>query len=421
MKEIERTSARPLPGPRPADDDPYAYWTTRAEDVLEKRWLHKALVALNAPVDWPWWAAAGAALAGSALTAASWRGAGGWPARVFALLAAAALWDALVLAIQPRLGAAFGPIGPQFLLLQIPRWAVGFLAGLLARLWAPAPAFSLLAGIEGLAAVLLVWGAWVETRRVEVTRLTLPALAFPPDAPPLHILHISDLHVERWGRREQQVIELARQLQPDIILLTGDYVNLSSVDDPAAHADARRLLAGLTAPLGVYAVLGSPPVDRRSAGLFPGLPAHLLRDEVRLVDAGGGRRLALIGMDCSHDAARDGERLRRLYRSLSADAHRVLLYHSPDLMPAAAELGIDLYVCGHTHGGQVRLPLYGAVITSSRLGKRFEMGHYQMGRTHLYVSRGVGLEGLGAPRLRFLCRPEMTFITLAPAGGDSHI
>ncbi|MGC8828096.1 MAG: metallophosphoesterase, partial [Anaerolineae bacterium] len=256
MKEVERTSSRPLPATRPADDDPYAYWMIRAQDVLEKRWLHKALVALNAPAAWPMWGIAGFALAGCALAAASWR-AGGWAPRVFALLASAALWDGLVLSLQPRIKLAFGPFGPQFLLLQIPRWLAAFLAGILARLWASAPSFGLLAGIEALAAGLLAWGAWVETRQVEMTRLTLPAPAFPPTAPPLRLLHISDLHVERMGRREQQVLELARQLRPDMILLTGDYVNLSNVDDPQAHADARRILAGLAAPLGVYAVLGS--------------------------------------------------------------------------------------------------------------------------------------------------------------------
>jgi len=81
-------------------------------------------------------------------------------------------------------------------------------------------------------------------------------------------------------------------------------------------------------------------------------------------------------------------------------------------MPAASQAGIDLYLCGHTHGGQIRLPLYGAMITSSRLGKQFEMGHYQINGTHLYVNRGVGLEGLGAPRIRFLCPPEVVLFTL---------
>jgi predicted MPP superfamily phosphohydrolase len=84
-------------------------------------------------------------------------------------------------------------------------------------------------------------------------------------------------------------------------------------------------------------------------------------------------------------------------------------------MPQAIEHGIDLYLCGHTHGGQVRLPVIGAVLTSSRLGRRYVMGHYHEGRTHLYVSRGVGFEGLGAPRVRLFCPPEITLITLGGA------
>ena len=71
-----------------------------------------------------------------------------------------------------------------------------------------------------------------------------------------------------------------------------------------------------------------------------------------------------------------------------------------------------LVLCGHTHGGQVRLPLFGAILTSSQLGKRYEMGLYREGNTQMYVSRGVGLEGLSAPRVRFLAPPEVTLVTL---------
>jgi hypothetical protein len=83
-------------------------------------------------------------------------------------------------------------------------------------------------------------------------------------------------------------------------------------------------------------------------------------------------------------------------------------------MPQAVELGIDLYLCGHTHGGQVRLPVIGPLLTSSHLGREYVMGHYQVGQTHLYVSRGVGLEGLSAPRVRLLAPPEITLLTLLP-------
>jgi predicted MPP superfamily phosphohydrolase len=72
----------------------------------------------------------------------------------------------------------------------------------------------------------------------------------------------------------------------------------------------------------------------------------------------------------------------------------------------------DLYLCGHTHGGQIRLPLFGALITSSDFWKRYEMGRYEEGHTTLYVSRGLGMEGMGAPRARFLAPPEIVLWTL---------
>jgi predicted MPP superfamily phosphohydrolase len=131
--------------------------------------------------------------------------------------------------------------------------------------------------------------------------------------------------------------------------------------------------------------------------------------------------LALIGLDCSHDSERDAQWLAAISTQLPRDAVRVLLYHSPELIPFATELGIDLYLCGHTHGGQVRLPGYGAILTSSELGKQYDMGYYRSGDTHLYVSRGIGMEGLGAPRVRFLCPPEITLFSMqGPEDGQKE-
>jgi len=83
-------------------------------------------------------------------------------------------------------------------------------------------------------------------------------------------------------------------------------------------------------------------------------------------------------------------------------------------MPEAVELGVNLYLCGHTHGGQISLPLYGALATSSKYGKRYEAGLYQQQHTRLYVSRGLGVEGMGAPRARFCSPPEVILWTLEP-------
>ena len=105
-----------------------------------------------------------------------------------------------------------------------------------------------------------------------------------------------------------------------------------------------------------------------------------------------------MGLDCTHHIPSDAAALEDLMIKVPNNTPRILLYHAPDLMPQAADHAIDLYLCGHTHGGQVRLPGHGAILTSSQYGKRYEMGHYSKGQTHMYVSRGVGMEGLSAPR-----------------------
>ena len=75
---------------------------------------------------------------------------------------------------------------------------------------------------------------------------------------------------------------------------------------------------------------------------------------------------------------------------------------------------MNLYLCGHTHGGQVALPFYGALVTLSRQGKKFEAGKYTIGKTLLYVNRGIGLEAWPAPPVRFLVRPEIAVFDIKP-------
>lgn len=190
--------------------------------------------------------------------------------------------------------------------------------------------------------------------------------------------------------------------------------------DPQARAEVQKLLRQISAPHGVYAVLGSPTVDDRHSvpSLFEGLPIRLLRDEWVQVEMAEGRQLAILGMDCSHELGPDGKKLAGLVQKPSFfeksgfSMPSLFLYHSPELMPQASQHQFDLYLCGHTHGGQIRLPLLGPVFTSSQLGREFVMGHYVRGRTNLYISRGIGLEGLSAPRIRFLCPPEIILVTL---------
>lgn len=324
--------------------------------------------------------------------------------------------DQLILASLPKKGLSFGSWKAQAISLALPRlgaamafsligWSIGWQWGAASHLI-----------IQTLGTALLVWGAVVEPFRLGVTRLALTTDRLPPGTQPIKLMHISDLHIERLTRREDRLVRLVEAAKPDLILITGDYVNLSYNRDPQTHAQVKQLLNRLHAPFGVFATLGSPPADLRETvvPIFDGLPIPLMREEWKEIDLGDGRRVVLLGMDCTHHLPTDASRLDRLVKSAPNSVPQVLLYHSPELMPQASDHGLDLYLCGHTHGGQVRLPFIGPLITSSQLGRQYVMGLYVKGRTRLYVSRGVGLEGLGAPRIRFLSPPEIALITLSP-------
>ncbi|MCI0393537.1 MAG: metallophosphoesterase [Chloroflexi bacterium] len=390
------------------------------EDVLLNSLLYKAMVLFHKPAGWPVALVAGGALALAAGAALAWRltlGETVLAATAGLVLLFFALADGWLLRALPRWRVSFGPWKAQLFVLLVARMMAAVGLALPARAVGAEWGLAVLVLTQTLGSAALAWGTLVEPFRLRLTHLAVESTYLPAGAPPIRLLHISDLHVERLTRREEKLLKLVEEAAADLIVITGDYLNLSYVQDPVAQAEARRLLAQLSAPHGVYAILGSPPVDAREVApsLFAGLPIQLLVDEWAVVELGDGRRLILLGLDCSHRIPVDARRLERLVAVSPNSAPRVLLYHAPDLMPQAAGHGIDLYLCGHTHGGQVRLPWFGALLTSSQFGKRYEMGLYREGQTHLYVSRGVGLEGLSAPRVRFLAPPEITLVTI---GGE---
>jgi len=311
------------------------------------------------------------------------------------------LGDWALIAALPRARKSFGPAKPPTLMLACLR----LLPALLPLPWA------LSAQIIG--TLLVLYGFWIEPHRLTITRQTLQSKKLSP-GPPLRLLHLGDLHLERRTEREQQLLALVRSTAPDLILFSGDFLNLSNLHDPEAHAEVRALLQELTAPLGVFVVSGSPAVDLPELvpELLQDLPLRWLQNErVRLEHH--GQVIDLVGVTCTHKPFVDGPQLVSLLTPPSPlkgreERFTILLYHTPDLAPEAAEAGIDLQLSGHTHGGQVRLPFYGALFAGSLYGKQFEVGRRQVGEMTLYVTRGIGMEGKGAPRVRFLCPPEIT-------------
>lgn len=389
-------------------------------DILAEGRLHKIMLFFHRPAAWPDGALLLVWLVLTVLAGLLWGVISGdkTSVRIVTLLSGLLMAaDMLLLRSLPRRGISYGPWQAQFVVLALPRLAATAVAALVVRMVGMDWGISLFLVAQLLGLAALIWGTEIEPFHLRLTEFIMFSDRMKPGSPPLRLLHITDLHIERLTAREEQVVELAQKAKPDLIVITGDFVNLSYNRDPETHQQVRQLLRRLKAPYGVYATLGSPTVDLRETvvPIFDDLPVKLLRQECVLADVGHGRTLTLIGLDCTHHIPTDEARLAQLMAQAPANSPQVLLYHSPELAPQAVQHGIDLYLCGHTHGGQVRLPLIGPLLTSSQLGRRFVMGLYRHGRTHLYVSRGVGLEGLSAPRVRFLCPPEITLVTIRPA------
>lgn len=326
-----------------------------------------------------------------------------------ALLLAFSAADLALFWSLPRHGLSFGPVPPPWLLMT------GLRCGLALALLplASRAGLATLAAAQALLFLLMAYGTLAEPFRLRVRRVQLssPKLANP--GAPVRIVQLSDLHVERTTPRERALPQLVQDLQPDLVVLTGDYLNTSYSRDPQALSDLRALLAQIGSPAGTIAIWGTPKVDIQDVlrPVLEGLGIVLLEDQVREVVV-RGHSLWLIGLNCTREQALGGAKLRSLLERVPDGAFTILLHHSPDLMPVVAGQGVDLVLSGHTHGGQWCLPWFGALHTSSRYWKRYEGGSFQEGSTHLHVSRGLGMEGFGMPRARFFCPPEVVLVTL---------
>lgn len=248
----------------------------------------------------------------------------------------------------------------------------------------------------------MFYGYFIEPYWIETTVVTIDTPKVTGEG--LRIVQISDLHCDRDARNEERAAQIVNGLKPDVVVATGDYLN-----DAAGRARLKDMLGRLEAPLGKFAVTGNcdteycPPFDALDAAGF-----RVLNAETVVVEKGLDR-IGISGFAVDRAGA-----CRHLVDDLPADRFDVLLYHKPDLIEDVHGPGVDLYLCGHTHGGQVALPVYGALMTFSKFGKRYESGMYRVGPTLMYVNRGLGLEPRPAPQVRFLARPEITVFDIQP-------
>ena len=264
---------------------------------------------------------------------------------------------------------------------------------------------------------MFAWGVSLGRAGLDRSRIRVRLPGLHRELEGLRIAQISDLHIGNGleGRRLQKLVEAVNELVPDVVVITGDIFD----QDPEYIEEGAKCLAGLGAGAGVYAVLGNHDMytgsERVASALAHWAPGiRLLRGEwVRLPLE---HPLYLVGLD---DPGRDWTArdlqvsgLETLAGTLPRDGPAVLLAHRPEFFHQASRLGLPLILAGHTHGGQIALPLPGGHLNPARLVTAFDRGLFRRAGSTLYVNRGVGTAG---PRIRFNCRREIATIELAAA------
>ena len=280
--------------------------------------------------------------------------------------------------------------------------------------------------LRGLAAAVVGKGYYNTTPgELTLSRVDIRLPGLPAAFHGARIAHFTDLHAS-WivdADLYRRAVALAMQERPDWVVLTGDFITGATkfLSDSVGSFDRQYLdnsiaaLAGLQAPLGIYGVLGNHDFWSGPAAVAAITQAYsealgvrwLRNSHVRLEK--NGAAIELLGVD---DYWETSSSLYDACKGLDEQSVRILLSHNPDINEEIDVLGkrIDLVLSGHTHGGQVVLPLAGQPVMPSKFGQKYRAGLVQDGARQTYVSRGIG--HLLFP-MRFNCPPEVAIIRLS--------
>ena len=259
------------------------------------------------------------------------------------------------------------------------------------------------------------WAFFIEPNRLVVRQDTIELNRWPNELSGLKVAVLSDLHVGSAfidERKVRTIVERTNQLQPDLIVILGDYITGNGRTrhrvEPEVFAP---ILKDLHAPLGVYSVLGNHDWWYNGEKVRRALEANgikVLENQVASIDV-RGTQLWLAGLA---DLWTRPQYIDETIAQVPQGAPLIALTHNPDIFPQVPSR-VNLLLAGHTHGGQVRLPLIGSVVESSKYGERYEAGHVVENGHDLFVTTGIGTS---IQPVRFGVPPEIVLLVLKSRG-----
>jgi uncharacterized protein len=259
-----------------------------------------------------------------------------------------------------------------------------------------------------------------EMNWIEVTNLTLKLPRLEPAFKGLRLVQISDFHLGQWMNKErlEHVLGMAVELAPDYFILTGDYLEYHPYGMPNEAATYQGNIDAISSSFSklsafcpTIAILGNHDHMINAGWVESALSqagVEVLRNSVKTIQRGDSE-LHIAAVD---DVRHRMDRLDLVLDALPKNGAAILLAHEPDFADASSATGrFDLQISGHSHGGQIVLPIIGPPMLPA-MGRKYPSGLYHVNNMLLYTNRGIGVTTVNA---RFNCRPEITLYTLEPA------
>lgn len=244
---------------------------------------------------------------------------------------------------------------------------------------------------------------------VDLHTLTLEFPNLPDAFHGFRVLNLADLHIDSHPGLAMQVSRVLSTVEADICLITGDYrFGVVEGSDLVPHY-LEEVINHVQACAGIVGIMGNHDAAE-DVETLERLGVRLLLNEAVEIRKGTDSLWVAGVDDPDHFQLDDAE---RALHSVPRNAFTIFLSHTPTLYESAEGYGVDLFLCGHTHGGQVCFPVIGPVITKTTVARKYVSGRWTHGDMTGYTSRGIGVSGAQA---RFNCPPEITLIELRKTG-----